>query len=129
MYSDKSNEDFSSRPKKTRGDSTLKKQQRIKSSTVAEDLILQVYNYWLSVMRPGRGRVPALDDKRRLKVASAIHDYGVEDCMRAIDGCKKSDFHMGRNKARRRYDDIELIFRDQDHIERFLGLIDEGSDW
>jgi len=107
----------------------LKKDQRVKSKTVAEEDIQRVYAHWLQVMRPKRSRVPALDDKRRLKVASAIHDYGVDDCMKAIDGCRKSDFHMGRNKTGRRYDDIELIFRDQDHVERFLGLVDDGGDW
>jgi len=87
-------------------------------------------------MRPGRTRVPALDDKRRLKVASAIADYGAAECMRAIDGCRQSDFHMGRNKQNKKYNDLELIFRDQDHIERFLsylvvprdGFFDEASE-
>ncbi len=90
-------------------------------------------------MRPGRTRVPALDAKRYLKVASAISDYGVEECMRAIRGCAASDFHMGRNKQNKRFDDLELIFRDQDHVERFLGYgaysdavdpVDgEGNEW
>lgn len=90
-------------------------------------------------MRPGRTRVPALDAKRYLKVASAISDYGVEECMRAIRGCAASDFHMGRNKQNKRFDDLELIFRDQDHVERFLGYgaysdavdpVDgEGDEW
>lgn len=81
-------------------------------------------------MRPGRTRVPALDAKRYLKVAAAVADYGVDDCMRAIRGCAASDFHMGRNKQNKRYDDLELIFRDQDHVERFLeyGASGDSSD-
>ena len=108
---------------KGRGESRLKQDQRRKAETVSDALISQVYEYWLSEMRPGRTRVPALDDKRRLKVASAIADYGALECMRAIDGCKRSDFHMGRNKQNKKYDDLELIFRDQDHIERFLSFL------
>lgn len=81
-------------------------------------------------MRPGKKRVPALDEKRRLKVAAAIADYGVDECKKAIDGCARSDFHMGRNKQKKRYDDLELILRDQDHVERFLSYIpDEGAAW
>tara|TARA_B110001454_G_scaffold209625_1_gene223307 strand:- start:1116 stop:1523 length:408 start_codon:yes stop_codon:yes gene_type:complete len=103
-----------------RGESRLKQDQRRKAATVSDALISEVYEYWLRLMRPGRTRVPALDDKRRLKVASAIADYGAAECMKAIDGCTRSDFHMGRNKQGKRFDDLELIFRDQDHIERFL---------
>jgi hypothetical protein len=118
--------------KKTRGESRLKQQQRRKAAGVPEQEILEVYEHWISVMRPGKKRVPALDEKRRLKVASAIYDYGVEDCKLAIDGCARSDFHMGRNKQKKRYDDLELILRDQDHIERFLAFMpqhDEEVDW
>jgi len=110
---------------KRRGESRLKKEQRHKAESVSDALISEVYEYWLQLMRPGRTRVPALDAKRRLKVASAIADYGAAECMRAIDGCKRSDFHMGRNKQRKKYDDLELIFRDQDHIERFLSYSSE----
>ena len=117
-------------PSKGRGESRLKREQRRKAETVSDALISEVYEYWLSQMRPGRTRVPALDEKRRLKVASAIADYGALECMRAIDGCKRSDFHMGRNKQNKKYDDLELIFRDQDHIERFLSYVaGPASEW
>lgn len=117
--------------KKTRGESRLKQQQRRKAAAVPENEILEVYEHWIQVMRPGKKRVPALDEKRRLKVAAAISDYGVEDCKNAINGCARSEFHMGRNKQKKRYDDLELILRDQDHVERFLSYLpaDGGADW
>ncbi len=117
--------------KNSRGESALKKEQRLKAAGVPESSIVIIYEYWLEVLRPGRTRVPTLDAKRRLKVASAIADYGIEDCKRAIDGCAASDFHMGRNKSNKRYDDLELIFRDQDHVERFLGYTNQvlEEDW
>ncbi len=125
--------------KKTRGPSRLTREQRSKAEKVDPELVDQVYRYWCELMRPGRTRVPALDAKRYLKVAAAVSDYGVDDCMRAIRGCAASDFHMGRNKQNKRYDDLELIFRDQDHVERFLnyGAYDdswspvsgEGDEW
>lgn len=116
-------------PSKKRGESRLKKEQRAKAAAVTEEEILDVYSHWAAVMRPGRTRLPALDDKRRLKVAAAIADYGVEDCKKAIDGCRNSDFHMGRNRQKKRYDDLELIFRDQDHVERFLSMVEGKADW
>lgn len=120
--------------KKVRGASSLTKQKQAKAATVVDELAQQVYEYWCTVMRPGRKRVPHLDTKRLVAVKAAIHDFGIEDCMRAIDGCAKSDFHMGRNKHNRRYDDIELILRDQEHVERFIGYCnkvdgEQGADW
>jgi hypothetical protein len=106
--------------KKTRGPSRLTRQQQQKADKVPEAEVERVYQYWCSTMRPGRTRVPALDTKRYLKVAAAVADYGVDDCLKAIRGCAASDFHMGRNKQNKRYDDLELIFRDQTHVERFL---------
>jgi hypothetical protein len=125
--------------KKPRGPSKLTRQQREKAEKIDPQLVEEVYEYWCELMRPGRTRVPALDTKRYLKVASAVSDYGVDDCKRAIRGCSASDFHMGRNKQNKRYDDLELIFRDQDHVERFLQQGDindwvlptdgEGNEW
>ena len=120
--------------KKPRGESAHTRQKKSKASTVADELAQQVYEYWCAVMRPGRTRVPQLDIKRMTAVKSAIHDFGIEDCMRALDGCAKSDFHMGRNKQNKRYDDIELILRDQEHVERFIGYCnkadgEQGGDW
>ena len=114
--------------KRGRGESRLKKEQRLKAAGVLEEQILEVYEYWVLEMRPGRTRGPALDAKRRLKVASAIADYGVDECKHAIDGCGASDFHMGRNRQGKKYDDLELIFRDQDHIERFLAYLGQKDD-
>ena len=115
---------------KGRGESRLKKEQRRKAEAVPDALISEVYAYWLSQMRPGRTRVPQVDDRRRLKVARASADYGAAECMRAIDGCKRSDFHMGRNKQNKKYADLELIFRDQAHIDRILGYsAGPSSEW
>lgn len=36
---------------------------------------------------------------------------------------------MGRNKSNKKYNDIELILRDVEHVERFLEFLpDEDSD-
>ena len=110
--------------KRKRGVSKHKQAQIRNGSTVAESDVQQVYQYWCTVMRPGRKRVPALDYKREMVVRSAIADYGVEDCMRAIDGCASSEWHMGRNPSNKRYDDLELIFRDQKHVDMFLSRVE-----
>ena len=110
--------------RRTRSSPNLKREQALKAATVADSDVDEVYHYWVAVMRPGRKRAPKLDDTRSRKVRAAIADYGVETCKLAIDGCAASDFHMGRNRANKRYDDLELIFRDQSHIEMFLDRVE-----
>ena len=65
-----------------------------------------------------------LGDKRRRKVKQAISLYGVEDCKAAIRGVMHSPWHMGHNPQGKKYDDIELILRDEKHIEMFLDYAD-----
>lgn len=108
--------------KRGRPEDIGKAEQRAKASVVEEDLIGQVYAYWVEVMRPGRKVVPKLDEARRRKIGWAVYDYGVEECKKAIDGCAASQWHMGRNPSRRRYDDIELIFRNQQKVDMFISL-------
>lgn len=104
-----------------------------KAASVAEELIQELFDFWIQACRPTARRRPLLDSKRRTRLGAAIHDYGIETCRDAITGCTMSDFHMGRNKTNKKYDDVELIFRDAKHVEQFLDLFDknsgEGTDW
>ncbi len=110
----------SKKRKQRRSSPYLRPEQDKKGSEVSDDQVNEVYGYWVSIMRPGRTRIPKLDIERVRKMKWAITDYGIELCKQAIDGCAASDFHMGRNKANKRYDDITLIFRDVEHVEMFL---------
>jgi hypothetical protein len=88
----------------------------------------EVFNFWITTVRnSGRGLQPVLTDKRKKVVTQAIDWYGVDGCKKAIIGCSKSDFHMGKNKQNKKYDSIELILRDAEHIERFADIADEMS--
>jgi hypothetical protein len=88
-----------------------------------------VFDHWVTVHRtPRRGPTPVLTAKRRTKITRAIADYGVDTCLHAISGCAMSDWHMGDNPNRKKYDDLELILRDAPHIERFATIYLEGGD-
>jgi hypothetical protein len=65
-----------------------------------------------------------LGDKRRSKIEKAIGLYGIEACKDAISGATHSPWHMGHNPQGKKYDDIELILRDEKHIEMFLDIYD-----
>lgn len=114
--------------KRGRPEDADKTQQRKKAAVVEEARVLEVYNYWLEIMRPGRKSPAKLDAERYRQIGAAVYDYGVDGCKQAIDGCAASDWHMGRNPARKRYDGIGLIFRSQQKIEFFMALSPDAED-
>lgn len=94
---------------------------RQKAETVSPEDIQTVFDYYLQVHKSDSKRKPILDTHRRFLMAVAIHDYGVDGCKEAIDGCRNSHFHMGKNSRGKIYNSLELIFRDTQHIEQFIG--------
>lgn len=108
-----------------RGPSWVNRSRTEKKEKVEKEqpgAIEAVFEYWIETMNKRRSIV-RLDSKRRLSIGAAIHDYGLELCKQAIDGCKRSPFHMGQNKQGKVYNDIELILRDAEKIERFLSFV------
>lgn len=77
-----------------------------------------VFDYWRDTMNHPRAK---LDHKRRRVIAARLKDgYSVDTIRLAIDGCKSSPWHQGKNKDGRVFDDIELICRDAIKLEQFL---------
>ena len=99
------------------------KDQAGKARKVSEEAIRIVFEYWKE--KVGITRRAVLDDKRRLRIGWAIHDYGVEACKQAIDGITKSDWHMGKNPQQKKYNDVELIFRNAANVEKFISMAGE----
>ena len=58
-------------------------------------------------------------------IAKALKEgYSEHDLMKAIAGCLATPFNMGDNEHGRKYDSIELILRDAEHIEKFMDHAD-----
>lgn len=78
----------------------------------------ELFKYWQTVMNHPRA---VFDAKRQRKVEQSFKlGYSLEDLKKAIDGCSITPYNMGKNGSGQVYDDISLIFRDADHIERFM---------
>lgn len=86
-----------------------------------------VFDYWVRNLRPNARVKPVLSDERRRKIKKALETHGFDVCLMAIDGILKSDFHMGHNSRGKSYNDISLILRDAQHIERFAEMAGEQS--
>jgi len=78
-----------------------------------------VFDHWASTMWSGRGRRPVLDSQRQTKIRGRLVDgYTVADLCSAVDGCRRSEFHMAGGHT-----DISLICRDAAHVDRFMALV------
>ena len=86
-------------------------------SSKPDDSVMEVFRHWQKVM----GTEKAIASPERIsKIRARLKDYTVAQLKEAIDGCRKSDHHMGNNDRKKKYNDIELICRDCKHVDSFL---------
>lgn len=84
--------------------------------------IQKVFQHWVDTMqKTARAK---LDTNRRYRIQRALDAYGLDDTMNAITGCSLSEFHMGHNRRRKVYNELTLILRNSEKIERFLDVYD-----
>lgn len=81
-----------------------------------------VFEHWQTAMDSPRSK---LDGKRwkLIKTALAL-GYTGDDLCKAIDGCRKSPFHMGQNDKGIAYNGLELILRNAEKIDAFMAMDD-----
>lgn len=87
----------------------------------SSDAVLKVFDYWRETMSSPKS---VLDDKRRRKIKTALTHHPPDDLCKAIFGCSLSPFHMGDNPQKTKYNGVDLIFRDAEKIEQFMGFAD-----
>ncbi len=98
---------------------TQESKSKTKSSASETDPnVLAIFKYWQQVMNHPRA---ILDKPRESKIKQALKDYSLDQLKQAIDGCGKTPHNMGQNEHKQLYNDISLILRDAEHIERFIG--------
>ncbi|WP_321853874.1 DUF1376 domain-containing protein [Paraburkholderia tropica] len=77
-----------------------------------------VFGYWKRVTGHSKAQ---LGDKRIKVIRAALKwGYSPHDLCRAIQGCTLTPHNQGVNNRSQKYDDIELILRDEGHIDRFM---------
>ena len=107
-----------------------KNNKDISSSLRSEDIVPeappddveQVFNHWKTAMASPRSR---LDDKRRRVIRDALKHYSVEELKRAIDGCRLDPWSMGENDRHTKFNGINVILRDAEHIDKFISLYEK----
>lgn len=97
-----------------------------KKPRVTDESIRIVFDYWVT-RHHTRGPKPQLSSLRRRRIHDAIRNYDTDTCFHAIDGCLKSPWHMGDNPRGQKYNDISLILRSAEKIEKFASLADDDD--
>jgi hypothetical protein len=83
------------------------------------DVVAEVFAYWQKVMQSPKSQ---LDDKRRKAIKAALKLYEPRQVCEAILGCSRSAWHMGENDRRAKFNGLDLILRDAEHIDKFIEL-------
>jgi len=79
--------------------------------------VAEVFQHWITATnRTTRTR---LDTRRRNRILWALDHYPLPEILQAITHAAQSPWHAGQNNEGRRYDDLTLILRDAEHVERF----------
>lgn len=89
------------------------------------EAVKRVFDAWVEVTsRTGR---TLLDDKRRKLIRLALERYPEDDVIAAVKGWRHSPHHRGENSSRTVYNDLTLLLRDTEHIEKFRDLELNGA--
>lgn len=77
----------------------------------------EIFNHWVLIM--GKQKAKFTKDRKSKVLALLKEGYELEDFKKAIEGCAKSDHHMGNNPNGTVYDDLTLICRNGTYLEKF----------
>lgn len=83
--------------------------------------VVRVFEHWVDMLGKNPKRC-ALGPTRRKVIARALDLYDEDTVLLAIEGCATSPFHLGENDRGHEYTDLELILRDEAHVEKFAAL-------
>lgn len=76
-----------------------------------------VFEHWQE--RLGHPDAKFSDDRKQKIVARLREGFTVERLCQAIDGCAATPYNMGENPQGKRYDSIDLIFRNAGKVDEF----------
>lgn len=88
------------------------------TETEKNNYIVELFDFWKTTLNHEKAKI---DTKRTKAIKNALKlGYSIDDLKSAIIGCSKTPHNMGQNDRGEKYDSIDLIFRDADHIDRFI---------
>lgn len=68
------------------------------------------------------GRTVLTKQRRKVIEARVADGYALEDLLAAVRGWKRSPFHCGDNETRTVYNELTLLLRNGENVERFRDM-------
>lgn len=87
----------------------------------------QVMDAWVAATGREASRVRLNDKRRRAVKARMVEGYTKEDLIAAVRGVTRSEWHMGKNPQGKCYNEMTLMLRDGESVEKFAAL-ERGED-
>ena len=89
-----------------------------KKENKANKVVEDIFSHWQECLGHKKSK---LDKKRISTIKRALSlGYTASQLYEAITGCSLTPYNMGNNEQGQRYDSLDLILRDADHIDRFI---------
>ena len=85
------------------------------------DEVRVVFDAWVDATGKDSGRT-RLDEKRRRTIGRALEAHPIEDVLDAVVGWRHDAFYCGENDRGRPFNDLGLLLRDAEHVERFRDM-------
>jgi len=89
-----------------------------KPLTIIDENIKTIFSYWRDCM--GKPKAKFLKERKACIKARIKEGFTVDQIKQAVDGCKKSPHHMGKNDSNAVYNDLTLICRKGTMLEWFI---------
>lgn len=88
------------------------------NSNKRQQVINRVFVHWQKTFQEPQAK---LDSDRFFWIERALKKgFSIEQLVQAIDGCAKTPFNVGQNKQGQCYYGLHTIFKNAEHIERFM---------
>lgn len=112
--------------KRTQTSTSLAKQNAPEDSDSV--IAKRVVDAWVAATGRDANRVK-VNAKRVAAVKARLREgYTEADLIAAVRGVALSAWHMGDNPSRKRYDDLLIVIRDGERVEKFRDLFEQGGD-
>ena len=90
----------------------------VEKENKASKTVKDIFQHWKECLNHKKAK---LDEKRIATIRRALLcGYTPNQLCEAITGCSLTPYNMGNNAQGQRYDSLDLILRDADHIDKFI---------
>jgi hypothetical protein len=97
-----------------------KDKEKEKKDNALVEQAQRLFTYWKEVMGKPKAQ---FTNGRKIKIIARLKEgYSEDDCAKAIENVSIDPWYSGDNDRNKEYNDIALIFRDGEHLEKYRDM-------